>query len=382
MRNIFFLILIITIMCSPSLSTTVHSNFTCDATDGKATLNFYSYLKEPTLVETNYNKGYKSKSFAYLYNGTMNFKDDLVYYDGKVEKKDQAKTTLNASVLHYNKINFNGGHGIAEVYDAAFFPNNRAISGYKKILYEDLNYSFSPITGKYFDMLNLNRSIRRYSFNTINTHKLDEKGRTLPRNEGKYKLGDSTSAKYIALESTANMGIPQGYTLDYKAEFKNATFEMNEATGWSNKTGSRMTDWTQSALIHGDAKVRNLLEMRGYFFPAAGPAYDWLPCWFCGTIPSIEQNDSGWPTQKTYEVLRADTLFPTTQLVPITQLVPAQLIPAQLAPLRPSSASYNRMKYANIGLIAGLPLGHLIADNCSTGPCSLKSQNTLGGMNI
>lgn len=420
MRTLIFLIFIIMIICSPALSTTVHSNFTCDSTSNTTTLSFYSYLKEPALEESQYHKGYKSKSFDYLNKGTIKFQDQLVYFDGKKDDTHQEKETLNSSVYHYNKVFFDGNykdsHGISEVYDAAFFPNNRAISAFKKIRYDDLTYNFSRLTGKSQNSFTLNTAISKYSLDVNNTYKFGKQtqiNKILP-NKGSYKLGNSTTAKYIDSTSEASMGIPQGYTLDYYANFKDATFEMNEATGWSNKTGARRTDWDQSALIHGDAKVSNLLEIRGYFFPEAGPSYDWLPCNFCGTIPDIEQNDSGWPVNRTLSWLKADTLFPTTQLVPVTQLVQSPLIPTYLAAMSQSSISRNdkmkkaeiglmwslgysqnqtthlalkssvfrdtKMKWAGIGLISLLPDSHLMsATNCSSGACSLKNLKMLEG---
>ncbi|MDD4653037.1 MAG: hypothetical protein PHQ34_12505, partial [Methanothrix sp.] len=105
--------------------------FTYKATGKDATATTYSYLKEPRIQETGYNRGLKSGSFNYLENGDLSISEAITYNYGNGTNKS------NSSVDHQLNVNFKGQRGISEFNSQGFFGNNRWISAWKKIRYEE-----------------------------------------------------------------------------------------------------------------------------------------------------------------------------------------------------------------------------------------------------
>jgi fimbrial isopeptide formation D2 family protein len=293
-------------------ATTMTSTFECDSGDNKSTtITYYGYLKEPKLEESQYKEGYSVKTFNYLYEGDISLKSNFVYFDGEKDESHKEIEELNRTVAYDKSVVFDGKHGISEIIAEGYYPNNRAVAAKKKIRYDDLGYDFSSYTGKAYPIIGLGR----YSLTPKQINMYDEKGRLLPDNriKGKYSLGNSTTAEKFSENAHVVMGMGEdpNYLLNYNTWFKNATFETQEAIGWSNRTGSRRIDWEQEALIKGDvAKVTNILALRGFRFPGAGENREWLPCCMGGTVPTMDELQTGWPTQSTKNTLRADTIYP------------------------------------------------------------------------
>ncbi|MCX6719266.1 MAG: hypothetical protein NTZ38_02735, partial [Candidatus Taylorbacteria bacterium] len=130
MKIILSLIVLILILIYiiPSQS---EMQFTYQIVGKGATATTYSYLKEPRIQETGYTRGLKSGSFNYLENGDMTINEVINYYYGNGTNK------TNSSVDHTLKVDFSGQRGISEFGSQGFFGNNRWISAWKKIRYEE-----------------------------------------------------------------------------------------------------------------------------------------------------------------------------------------------------------------------------------------------------
>ena len=65
------------------------------------------------------------------------------------------------------------------------------------------------------------------------------------------------------------MDMGGSYLMDYNIkEAENAYFVFNDASGFSNKTGSRRIDFEQEGLIKGDiSNTQNYLAIEGEFTP-------------------------------------------------------------------------------------------------------------------
>ena len=62
-------------------------------------------------------------------------------------------------------------------------------------------------------------------------------------------------------------------------------------------------------IIDATLDITNNLFESERIVPAAGPLGEWLPCWCSGTMPPIEQLDSGWPEYRTIKVLEANRTY-------------------------------------------------------------------------
>lgn len=279
--------------------------YKCVGTDATATT--YSYLKEPRAEETGYTRGLKSSSFNYLEDGSINLEENIKYFYGN------GTNITNASVDHSMKVEFNGTRGISEFFAKGFFGNNRWISAWKKIRYEE-----SPNIQS--------RLWENHSSNDINV--------------------DAS----VVMDTNKRMN----YQFKYNAEIENGVMEAKDSTGWTNRTGAKRYDWTYESLTKGKRlEITNNLFESERIVPAAGPGGEWLPCFCSGTMPAIEQLDSDWPTYRTIKVLEADRIFPSAQLVQVDATI-ARPYPAGVSI---SSLSYrkaaakNHVAIGNIGLM-------------------------------
>jgi uncharacterized repeat protein (TIGR01451 family) len=297
------------IMMYPAFATTITSSFECDSGNNDSTVTYYAYLNEPKLEESSHTQGYRVKTFDYLYNGKTKLESNFAYFDGEKDESHKEKEELNRSVAYDKSVNFDGIHGISEIIAEGYYPNNRAIAAKKKIRYDDMGYNFSSYSGKAYSMVDLSTQKNRYSIKPSDRYD-DNKDK---RKIDKYGLGNSTTAEKFSETASVVMGMGEdpNYRLRYETSFKNATFEVHEATGWSNRTGSRRTDWEQEALIKGDVKkVSNVLAARGFRFPGAGENREWLPCCYDATRPTVDELVTGWPTPTVINTMRADSVYP------------------------------------------------------------------------
>jgi uncharacterized repeat protein (TIGR01451 family) len=238
--------------------------FECEGGDG-ATMSSYSYLREPSLQDSGYARGLKAGSFNYLVNGTIDVREVIKY---KSEDKDGYYSD-NSTYSHKMEVDFKGEKSISEFYAKEYFKNNKAIAAWKKIKYEDI--------------------------------------------KPKWKLGQSNMAKEIHVVSGLLMDTTPGkngtgYSLNYKAKIKGGVIETRDALGWSNRTGARKTLWEHNAVMRGNVNVTNILKESGPIVVHGG-FEDWLPCFcFTGTMPPNERMYTKWPSQKTINILRADTI--------------------------------------------------------------------------
>ena len=282
--------------------------------DGKnATATTYSYLKEPRIEETGYTRGLKSSSFNYLENGTIELEENIRYFYGN------GTNITNASVEHSMKVDFDGKRGISEFFAKGFFPNNRWISAWKKIRYEE-----SP-------------NIRAQLWKNHST--------------------DDIEVDASVLMDTNEIDKNVSYRFNYNAVIENGVMEAKDSTGWTNRTGAKRYDWTYESLTKGDElDITNNLFESERIVPAAGPLGEWLPCWCSGTMPPIEQLDSGWPEYRTIKVLEANRIFPSAKL----EQVDATIYRPYPAGISISSLSYrkaaakNHVVIGNIGLIGSM----------------------------
>jgi hypothetical protein len=162
----------------------------------------------------------------------------MVYYDGVLDAPIPIGATpnRNSSVSHDLYVNFDGEKGISEFFGKGFFPNNRAISAFKKLRYDDF---------------------------------------------GAYVPGETYMAPTFTVNAYVDMGFTNGgrdYDFHWNADAKNAVIDVYEATGWTNASkASKMIDWEQTALVKGSVNLTNDLYASGLYIPGAG-AEDWLPC--------------------------------------------------------------------------------------------------------
>jgi uncharacterized repeat protein (TIGR01451 family) len=247
---------------------TIHSIFT--AVNNDSTMMFYSYLKEPRLEESGYKQGYKTGSLNYLVEGDIDFTDNLIYYDGTIDAAHRNETGVdrNATLRHDQTVKFEGKKGISEFYATGFFPSNRAVSAWKKIRYDELD---------------------------------------------NYLLGPSGMSSKISVVAIAGMGpakrsgMRSDYDFTYHAKVEDGVMEIRDATGWTNQTGARRTDWEQTAFMKGRAlDVRNDLQVENLFYPGAGLGIDWIPCVVSTYAPRTE----GWPSLAAYAVLTPQQKLP------------------------------------------------------------------------
>jgi hypothetical protein len=276
-----------------------------------ASASTYSYLKEPRIEETGYTRGLKSGSFNYLENGDMDIEEKINYFYGN------GTNITNSSLEHKLTVKFNGERGISEIFGRGFFGNNRWISAWKKIRYEE-----SP----------------------------------------SMKVGDvgwvSRPSSNIDVDATIRMDTERrmDYEFDYQANIKNGVIEVKDSTGWTNRTGPRKYDWEYESLISGNVLnvTNNLIDSEG-IEPAAGPVGDWLPCCYSGTVPPIEQLDNRWPSDAMVVTLQADRILPSTKLE-LGKLTSAQLTPVQLSSIQLASTNTQLAeKEIKVGMITSVP---------------------------
>lgn len=300
-------------------------------------MTHYSYLKEPVVESSGYTLGYKLGSFSYLENGTIDFSDDITYYDGQYDgDHSEVDSDRNRTVENHQRLYFDGTKGISEIYAKGFYPSNRALSAWKKVRYDDMRYNFTRGSTE-------ERERIVYLGRISKDHRI-EPSRSVEYVNGSYNLyrdGRSYLSNKIAVKADVTMGpAPNAkgeYNFDYVANVTNGVVEIKDATGWTNETPSKRIDWERDALMTGNVNVTNKLEARGLLFPAAPPCNDWLPCCFSGTNPPIENigpdcgecgelvscglgNSSGscnnciWPT----ECITETVLSPEKKLLPDT----------------------------------------------------------------
>jgi hypothetical protein len=252
-----------------ALATTIQSDFSCNNID--ATTTFYSYLKEPSLQASGYTRGLKEGTFNYFENGKVDLSHSMTYYDGKIDADHPPGSDTNSTLQSKLNVDFRGESGISEYYAKGFFPNNRAISAFKKIW--SIDYSNSD-----------------------------------------WMLGGIYKSQRINVEASAKMGPNMSggdYRFLYHARVENGYLEVKDAAGWSNKTGARRIDWEQEAAMRGKLlDVTNNLEVNSLYRPSAGLYEDWLPCACNGTIPPIEGLDTAWPSPGVYATLLPNMLRP------------------------------------------------------------------------
>lgn len=280
-----------------------------------ATATTYSYTKEPRLQETGYETGLKSGSFNYLENGDMKIEENIDYFYGN------GTNISNSSVDHRLDVNFTGDRGISEFFGRGFFGNNRWASAWKKIRYEE-----SPTM-----KVNGWPMVARPS-NSIDVH------------------------ASVFMDTTANRS---GYDFNYNAKIKNGVIETKDATGWSNRTGSRKIDWEHETRTSGDElDITNKLFDSWGLKTRLGPEGDWLPCCYAGTIPAIDQLNTKWPSDVMIATLQANTKYPNATLTS------KQIIPTQLASVALATTGFGNIyakKALRIGKIVSPPELQVVA---------------------
>jgi hypothetical protein len=254
-RLIILIFLMIYFVYPIALGATVKSEFSCS--NREATTTFYSYLKEPSLQESGYTRGLKAGTFNYFKNGNVDLSHTTVYYDGRIDADHPPGSDTNSTLRSNLNVNFIGESGISEYYAKGFYPNNRAISAFKKIW--SIDYSNKD-----------------------------------------WMLGGIYKSQSINVEASAKLGPNMtggDFSFLYHANVGNGYLELKDATGWTNKTGSRRIDWEQEAAMKGAVlDVTNNLEVNSLYYASAGLNTDWLPCCSNGTVPAIEGLDTPWPS--------------------------------------------------------------------------------------
>jgi|GEM_PF-2278404 len=293
----------------PSGSQQLDFAFTCEGSN--STMASYSYVKEPSLLSSrcsqscSYTRGFKSGSFNYLENGFIDVDEKIIY------KYDNGTSELNTSLSHNLEVNFNGTRGISEFYGKAFFGNNRAVSAWKKIRYENLS-RWENVSIKNNKTASLGKARTAKNFSVIASVKMDSDIET-------------------EVES---------YVFDYQAKIKDGVIETKDAAGWSNRTGMNRIDFEHDSLMSGEQlNITNVLKDSAPFPVEAGGG-NWLTCCFSGTVPEIEAwsgcecaNDSGncsmcdnangyWPDEGVYGTLAPDMKLPNARLVRVCRVDP------------------------------------------------------------
>lgn len=293
--------------------------FTYECEGKNATATTYSYLKEPRIEETGFARGLKSGSFNYLENGDINLKENIDYYYGN------GTNITNSTVKHALVVDFKGDRGISEFFGRGYFANNRWISAWKKIRYEESK----------------NMKVNGWSM--------------VPRPSNSIKVDAS-----VFMNSSENAS--STYIFDYYAEIGNGAIETDDAAGWTNRSGPRKYDWQyQTRTVGKDLKITNdLVESEG-LITAGGPEGDWLPCCYSGTVPTITTRhdvDYVWPSDVVIATLEADKQLPTKKLTS------KQVVPAQLASTAMVSAQYANTYTKSslmIGSMASIPEAGIVA---------------------
>lgn len=288
-------------LCLTASAGQIISDFMCESDNG--TMTFYSYFKEPQLEESSYTRGYKAGSINYLVNGKIYFKDEFEYYDGQEDGKHPNKPGVshNSTFMHKQDVNFTGEKGISEFYAKGFYPNNRAVSAWKKIRYDDLSYVKSS------GVLHLS-----------GTSRIEGRGRS-PSFAGSYNLGEDRKSSHILVEADVGMGLHnpgyQDYEFKYKANVTDGIIEIWDATGWTNRTGSGRIDWEQTALIKGDnINITNNLTAPDMSYPGADEDRDWLSCCIGGgevLKKELKNETLDWPNEGTYMTLQPSQVKPS-----------------------------------------------------------------------
>ena len=246
-------------------------SYICEGENATATT--YTYLKEPRIVETGFERGLKSNSFNYLENGKIDLRENINYFYGN------ATNISNSTVDHTLEVKFEGDRGISEFFGRGFFGNNRWISAWKKIRYEE-----SP-------------SMKIDGWNMV------------PRPSNSIDVVAS-----VFMNSSENAS--STYIFDYNAKIKNGVIETKDAAGWTNRSGSRKYDWeSETRTVGKKLDITNkLIESEGLI--TANPPNDWLPCCYSGTMPTITMrfDDDPWPSEATIATLEANRLLPTRSL--------------------------------------------------------------------
>lgn len=278
------MIIILMMICVMQSHSTMQFAYTCDGKGAIATT--YSYLREPRL-ESGMSIGLKSGSFNYLENGDIKLEENINYDYGN------GTNISNATEIHTLKVDFEGDRGISEFFGSGFFNNNRWISAWKKIRYEE-----SP-------------SMKVNGWNMVNR----------PSN---YINVDAS----VIMDSSINAS---SYAFDYDAKIKNGVIESDDEAGWSNRTGAKKYDWEyETRTVGKEINITNVLSDSERMEVAGGPTGEWLPCNFCGTKPTIDPLNTKWPTDVTIAVLETDTQYPSKKTTS-SQVIPARLTNIALA---------------------------------------------------
>jgi len=267
-----FCILFIFVCLDPINGSKLNFNYECV---GKgATVSTYSYLHEPRIEESSFESGLKSGSFNYLEDGSVDLKETISYYYGN------GTNTSNSTVKHNLNVEFDGKRGISEFFGRGFFKNNRFISAWKKIRYDE--------------------------------------SQLMKTNGIKW---ENRSSNYINVEAEARMKTIENGTsfkFKYHADVEDGVIETRDDAGWTNRTGPRKYDWESESKSSGDLlNVTNDLSDTEPFEVAAGPLGDWLPCCYSGTTPTITMRhdvDYPWPSDVTIATLEANRVLPTRSL--------------------------------------------------------------------
>ena len=271
MRNILMFFFILLVLIIPGYS---EMRFRFEGHGENGVMTTYTNLGEPRVEETGMSKGLKAGSFNYLdasKGGTIDIKENMNYFYGN--------RTINNSgswISHVLAVDFAGTKGISEYYARGLYNNNRVLSAWKKIRYEDMKSIKLKNPTDYPTYLSNGIRVR------------------------------ATSLMYTEVGS---------YSMTYHADVANGVVETDDDSGWANLTGSKRLDWEHETLSRGELlKITN--ELSEYNLTTAAGSYDWLPCFTSGTRPTIEAAIKGepWPTQRMIEVLEANTIFPTFKM--------------------------------------------------------------------
>jgi len=274
MRIVLLIFFIVSLIIMPAFS---EVKFKFEGTGRDGVMTTYSILKEPRVEETGLSRGVKVGTFNYLdarEGGIVGVQEDMDYYYGN--------GTYNSGswVSHTLTVNFEGIKGISEYYAKGFYNNNRVLSAWKKIRYEDTIYRTNS------------GDIR------------------ISKDYPTYKSpGIHVNASSL-LDTDAG-----SYSIAYHADVTDGVVETKDETGWTNRTGAKRTDWEHESLSRG-AELHITNDLSDYNLTTAAGGNDWLPCFNSGTIPAIEAAKKGelWPTQRMIKVLEADRIFPTSKM--------------------------------------------------------------------
>jgi hypothetical protein len=265
MKKILIFFLILSMFIFPGYS---EMKFTFVGIGEEGVMTTYTKLVEPRVQETEMSRGLEAGSFNHLdasnTGGKIEVREDMTY--------DYGNRTINNSgsnVVHNLKVDFKGTRGISEFYARGFYNNNRYLSAWKKIRYEDT------------------KSLKQPAYPTYNS-------------------------SAISVRAISDMNTEKGsYSMLWKAKVAEGVIQTQDAVGWSNLTGARRVEWEHETLSRG--KLLDITNgLSDYNLTTAAGGYDWLPCFCSGTIPTIEGID--WPTQRMVKVLQANTLLPTFKM--------------------------------------------------------------------